>query len=383
MNINYQILARKWRPQLFKNIIGQKYIITALSNSLELGRIHQAWLFSGTRGIGKTTIARILAKGLNCKRGITSNPCRICSNCVEIEQGNFIDLYEVDAASRTKVEEMKELLESIQYLPTKGRFKIYLIDEIHMLSKHSFNSLLKTIEEPPKHIKFILATTNVDKLPDTILSRCLQFRLAILNLNEIVKYLSYILSKEKIPYENSALILIAIESQGSLRDAITLMEQIISLGKETVTVEHTKNILGVLTDDQIVNILITLLNKDIKKMELLLKQFSKPEIYWENILIGLLKLLHQISVLKISPTIWQEDYYYSIYKKRIYNIAKIMSHNDLYSYYEILLKGKKELEITPNKKMGVEMTLFRLININIKTTYKFCKENTIINNNCY
>ncbi|AAO27135.1 DNA polymerase III subunit gamma [Buchnera aphidicola str. Bp (Baizongia pistaciae)] len=368
--MNYHILAKKWRPQTFNDVIGQQYIVSAISNSLLLGRIHHAWLFFGIRGTGKTTIARILAKSLNCKLGISPNPCRKCSNCVEVEQGNFIDLYEVDAASRTKVEDMKELLDNIRYLPSKGRFKIYLIDEVHMLSRYSFNFLLKNIEEPPQHIKFILATTNLEKIPDTILSRCLQFQLKPINLNEIVACISNILHKENITYEIKALSLISQKSEGSLRDAITLTEQMISMGKGNITEKIVRKTLGMLYEDQILYILTTLLNKDLKNLVLCFKYISDTHINFENILVEILQLLHQISIIKIIPSIKLNDTKYSKNMQHaIQKIAELSNYNDIYLYYQTALLGKKELHIAPDQKISIEMTLLRMFNLNTKPIY--------------
>ncbi|MGQ7110209.1 DNA polymerase III subunit gamma/tau, partial [Escherichia sp. TWPC-MK] len=222
------VLARKWRPQTFADVVGQEHVLTALANGLSLGRIHHAYLFSGTRGVGKTSIARLLAKGLNCETGITATPCGVCDNCREIEQGRFVDLIEIDAASRTKVEDTRDLLDNVQYAPARGRFKVYLIDEVHMLSRHSFNALLKTLEEPPEHVKFLLATTDPQKLPVTILSRCLQFHLKALDVEQIRHQLEHILNEEHIAHEPRALQLLARAAEGSLRDALSLTDQAIA-----------------------------------------------------------------------------------------------------------------------------------------------------------
>ncbi|XBC37576.1 MAG: DNA polymerase III subunit gamma/tau [Buchnera aphidicola (Meitanaphis microgallis)] len=364
--MNYQILANKWRPKEFNNIIGQKYIITAICNGLQLGRIHHTWLFHGTQGTGKTTISRILAKGLSCKKGITHIPCRTCPNCKEIENGKFIDLLEVDAASRTKIEDMKELLSNINYLPVKGRFKIYLIDEIHMLSKHSFNSLLKIIEEPPEHVKFILATTNLDKVPSTILSRCLQFQLKPINTIEIFTQIKHILSKENILFEHEAIKLLSIESNGSLRNALNLTEQAISMGNEQVLTKVVKNMLGRLDSNQILKIILALLKKDQKEMLSLLEYINKVNINWEHILIEILKLLYKIAMFKKFSKIQTSCLFYEDQKENeiIYEISKISKHSDIQLYYKTILIGRKELKVAPNYQIGVEMTLLRALNLN-------------------
>ncbi|HXK00538.1 MAG TPA: DNA polymerase III subunit gamma/tau, partial [Buchnera sp. (in: enterobacteria)] len=283
--MNYQILARKWRPQSFDQVVGQKYILQAISNSLSLGQIHHAWLFSGPRGTGKTTISRLLAKSLNCIDGITSTPCRTCANCQNIEKGIFLDLLEVDAASKTKIEDIRELLDNIQYSPIQGRFIIYLIDEIHMLSKHSFNCLLKILEEPPKHVKFILATTNPEKIPRTIISRCLQFNLKELETTEIFIKLKKILNYEKIIYDIKALKIISRTASGSLRDALNLTEQAISIGKGSISIKNITNMLGTINETQSLTLTIAILQQDANKIISLINTFNIQGIHWEEVLV--------------------------------------------------------------------------------------------------
>ncbi|XBC41169.1 MAG: DNA polymerase III subunit gamma/tau [Buchnera aphidicola (Nurudea yanoniella)] len=367
--MNYKILANKWRPQEFNSVIGQKYIISAICNGLKLKRIHHTWLFHGIRGTGKTTIARLLAKSLSCEQKITQNPCRKCSNCKEIEKGKFIDLFEVDAASHTKVEDMKELLENVYYLPIKGRFKIYLIDEVHMLSKNSFNALLKIIEEPPNHIKFILATTNLEKVPKTILSRCLNFQLRPISFTKIIKKIEHILSQEHIFFEYEAIKLLSIESEGSLRDTLNLIEQAISIGNGKILTKIVQNMLGKLDNTTILNIILALLKKDFKKMFLLFQYIQKLDINWENILTEILKLLYQIAMIQTFPTI-NKDYLFfenQEINKKIYEISKISKFSDIQLYYKTILTGKKELCVAPSFRIGVEMTLLRALNLNIKS----------------
>ena len=253
----YQVLARKWRPRNFHEVMGQQHVLQALSNALDQGRLHHAYLFSGTRGVGKTTIARILAKCLNCETGITSRPCGQCSACREIDQGNFVDLLEIDAASRTKVEDTRDLLDNVQYKPARGRFKIYLIDEVHMLSRHSFNALLKTLEEPPEHVKFLLATTDPQKLPVTILSRCLQFHLKALTREQIVEQLQRVLQAEQLTCEPAALSLLAKAAQGSMRDALSLSDQAIAYGNGLLQAETVQQMLGTLDHRQLYQIIGT------------------------------------------------------------------------------------------------------------------------------
>ena len=260
--MSYQVLARKWRPQTFADVVGQEHVLTALANGLSLGRIHHAYLFSGTRGVGKTSIARLLAKGLNCETGITATPCGTCANCQEIEQGRFVDLIEIDAASRTKVEDTRELLDNVQYAPARGRFKVYLIDEVHMLSRHSFNALLKTLEEPPAHVKFLLATTDPQKLPVTILSRCLQFHLKALDVEQIRAQLEKVLLAEQITSDARALQLLARAADGSMRDALSLTDQAVSMGQGQVTTATVSQMLGTLDDEQPLAIIEALVSAD-------------------------------------------------------------------------------------------------------------------------
>ena len=264
--MSYLVLARKWRPRAFSELVGQEHVLRALVNALESGRVHHAFLFTGTRGVGKTTIARILAKSLNCETGVTSRPCGQCSACREIDEGRFVDLIEVDAASRTKVDDTRELLDNVQYLPARGRYKVYLIDEVHMLSTHSFNALLKTLEEPPPHVKFLLATTDPQKLPVTVLSRCLQFNLKRLSPGLIGKRLTDIMQAEKIDTEPEALRLVAKAADGSMRDALSLMDQVIAFGGARVSTADTRLMLGTVDHSQIVAALVALVANDGRRM---------------------------------------------------------------------------------------------------------------------
>ncbi|MDU3936407.1 MAG: DNA polymerase III subunit gamma/tau, partial [Serratia liquefaciens] len=291
--MSYQVLARKWRPQTFADVVGQEHVLTALANGLSLGRIHHAYLFSGTRGVGKTTIARLLAKGLNCETGITATPCGQCDNCREIEQGRFVDLIEIDAASRTKVEDTRDLLDNVQYAPARGRFKVYLIDEVHMLSRHSFNALLKTLEEPPSHVKFLLATTDPQKLPVTILSRCLQFHLKALDVEQIRNQLETVLQAEQITSDQRALQLIARAADGSMRDALSLTDQAIAMGQGQVTTTTVSQMLGTLDDEQPLAILEALVSADGEKVMAQVAQAASRGVDWENLLIETLALLHR------------------------------------------------------------------------------------------
>ncbi|CUX96033.1 DNA polymerase III subunit tau [Candidatus Mikella endobia] len=357
---NYQVLARKWRPQIFADVVGQKHILIALANSLLLGRIHHAYLLSGMRGVGKTTIARLLAKGLNCKIGITDMPCGQCQNCREIAQSCFVDLIEIDAASRTKVEDTRELIDNIQYVPTVGRFKVYLIDEVHMLSRYSFNALLKTLEEPPDHVKFLLATTDPQKLPATIISRCLQFHLKAIDIEQIRSYLSIILQKENIVFEQQALNLLARAAAGSMRDALSLTDQAISIGKGKISTHTVHLMLGTLNTDQSLNILESLANADGNTMLKQLALYANNGINWENLLVNMLDLLHRIAIGQLLPDQLKYEENQDI-TLRLQKLAHRLSPDDLQLYYQTLLIGRKELPFAPTPRIGVEITLLRAL----------------------
>lgn len=357
--MSYQVLARKWRPQTFADVVGQEHVLTALANGLSLGRIHHAYLFSGTRGVGKTTIARLLAKGLNCETGITSTPCGVCDNCREIEQGRFVDLIEIDAASRTKVEDTRELLDNVQYAPARGRFKVYLIDEVHMLSRHSFNALLKTLEEPPAHVKFLLATTDPQKLPVTILSRCLQFHLKALDPEQIRKQLENVLTQETIATEPRALQLLSRAADGSMRDALSLTDQAIAMGQGAVTTETVAQMLGTLDDEQPLAMLEALVSADGGQMMAQVEQAASRGVDWENLLVETLSLLHRIAMVQLLPSVL--DNHYAAIEQRLRELARVIPPVDVQLYYQTLLIGRKELAYAPDKRMGVEMTLLRAL----------------------
>ena len=357
--MSYQVLARKWRPQTFADVVGQEHVLTALANGLSLGRIHHAYLFSGTRGVGKTTIARLLAKGLNCETGITATPCGQCDNCREIEQGRFVDLIEIDAASRTKVEDTRDLLDNVQYAPARGRFKVYLIDEVHMLSRHSFNALLKTLEEPPSHVKFLLATTDPQKLPVTILSRCLQFHLKALDVEQIRNQLETVLQAEQITSDQRALQLIARAADGSMRDALSLTDQAIAMGQGQVTTTTVSQMLGTLDDEQPLAILEALVSADGEKVMAQVAQAASRGVDWENLLIETLALLHRIAMVQLLPSVL--DNHYAAIEQRLRELARTLPPTDVQLYYQTLLVGRKELAFAPDRRMGVEMTLLRAL----------------------
>ncbi|EEH1059619.1 DNA polymerase III subunit gamma/tau [Salmonella enterica] len=357
--MSYQVLARKWRPQTFADVVGQEHVLTALANGLSLGRIHHAYLFSGMRGVGKTSIARLLAKGLNCETGITATPCGVCDNCREIEQGRFVDLIEIDAASRTKVEDTRDLLDNVQYAPARGRFKVYLIDEVHMLSRHSFNALLKTLEEPPAHVKFLLATTDPQKLPVTILSRCLQFHLKALDVEQIRHQLEHILNEEHIAHEPRALQLLSRAADGSLRDALSLTDQAIASGDGQVSTQAVSAMLGTLDDDQALSLVEAVVDANGERVMSLINEAAARGIEWEALLVEMLSLLHRIAMVQLSVAALGSDM--AAIEQRMRELARTVPPGDLQLYYQTLLIGRKELPWAPDRRMGVEMTLLRAL----------------------
>ncbi|WP_130972122.1 DNA polymerase III subunit gamma/tau [Klebsiella quasipneumoniae] len=357
--MSYQVLARKWRPQTFADVVGQEHVLTALANGLSLGRIHHAYLFSGTRGVGKTSIARLLAKGLNCETGITATPCGVCDNCREIEQGRFVDLIEIDAASRTKVEDTRDLLDNVQYAPARGRFKVYLIDEVHMLSRHSFNALLKTLEEPPAHVKFLLATTDPQKLPVTILSRCLQFHLKALDVEQIRHQLEHILGEEQIAFEPRALQLLSRAADGSLRDALSLTDQAIASGEGQLTAASVSTMLGTLDDDQALSLIEALVAADGERVMVGVNDAAARGVEWEALLVEMQSLLHRIAMVQLSPSALGTDM--AAVEVRMRELARTVPPGDVQLYYQTLLIGRKELPYAPDRRMGVEMTLLRAL----------------------
>lgn len=356
--MSYQVLARKWRPGAFRAMVGQEHVLKALINALDQNRLHHAYLFTGTRGVGKTTIARILAKCLNCETGISSEPCGECGACREIAEGRFVDLIEVDAASRTKVEDTRELLENVQYAPTRGRYKIYLIDEVHMLSNHSFNALLKTLEEPPEHIKFLLATTDPQKLPVTILSRCLQFNLKNMSPEKIVEHLQHILDKEVIPYEESALWLLARAADGSMRDALSLTDQAISFGGEKITERDVAAMLGTIDHGLIQKLVDALITADAKTLLQAVEVFAEHSPDFSVALNDLLAILHRIAIAQALPEALdnsQGD------KKQLLEFASKLAPEDVQLFYQTALIGRRDLHLASTPRAGFEMTLLRML----------------------
>ena len=356
--MSYQVLARKWRPNRFGELVGQEHVVSAISNALDNNRLHHAYLFTGTRGVGKTTIARIFSKSLNCEQGLSAKPCGQCSTCKEIENGNFIDLLEIDAASRTKVEDTRELLDNVQYKPSRGRYKVYLIDEVHMLSKHSFNALLKTLEEPPPHVKFLLATTDPQKLPVTILSRCLQFNLKALSRTQISQQLDFVLGEESIPFDKEALSQLARAAQGSMRDALSLTDQAIAQGNGVVGLQIVTDMLGLMDKNQVLKLVHAVVQKDSAKVMQQVELMSNQAPDYALVLAEIMSLLHQIALTQFVPDACKLE---TISARAIFQLAKTVPAEQIQLLYQIALTGKKDLPHAADPRTGLEMTLLRML----------------------
>ena len=353
--MSYQVLARKWRPKTFADVVGQQHILTALANGLRENRLHHAYLFSGTRGVGKTSIARLFAKGLNCVNGVTAEPCGVCEHCKAIEEGNFIDLIEIDAASRTKVEDTRELLDNVQYKPVLGRYKVYLIDEVHMLSRHSFNALLKTLEEPPEYVKFLLATTDPHKLPVTILSRCMQFHLKALEQSQIAEHLGYILNQEQIPFESLALDKLASAAQGSIRDSLSLTDQAIAMSNGNITLSIVNEMLGLLDETQAIEIIYALQQGNGEKLMQVVSEVANKAGDWDELLREVAENLHKIAMQQLLPQALLTE------ADHIGFLAKHIAPQDVQFFYQVVVSGRKELSLAPTARMGAEMVLLRAL----------------------
>ncbi|MEA3292097.1 MAG: DNA polymerase III subunit gamma/tau [Pseudomonadota bacterium] len=356
--MSYQALARKWRPRFFSEVIGQNHVVSALSNALDQNRVHHAFLFTGTRGVGKTTLARIFAKALNCEQGVSSQPCGECTACRGIDEGRFMDLIEVDAASRTRVDDTRELLNNVQYTPTQGRYKVYLIDEVHMLSGHSFNALLKTLEEPPEHVKFLLATTDPQKLPKTILSRCIQFNLKALNMGKIAGQLEKILDTEEIDYEPAALTVLARSANGSVRDALSLLDQAIAFGESGVRETSVRAMLGMIDNRFLVELVDRLMEHDAAGLLETISQMVERAVDFPAALDDLLSLLHNIALYQAAPEAveWK-----NIETGEIARIAPELDSEALQLFYQIGLIGKRDLPLAPDPRTGFEMVMLRML----------------------
>ena len=353
--MSYQVLARKWRPRNFGDMVGQAHVIKALTNALDTDRLHHAYLFSGTRGVGKTTLARILAKCLNCEQGVSSTPCGECSACVGIDEGRFIDLIEVDAASRAKVEETRDLMDNVQYAPSMGRYKVYLIDEVHMFSNHSFNALLKTLEEPPPHVKFLLATTEPKKLPITILSRCLQFNLKHLTIEQISSQLGSILKKEAVEADDESIRLLAIAADGSMRDALSLLDQAISYGNGVLVEAPVREMLGTIDSAELGGLLEALIDGDALALLQRIESMAEHAPDYDTILAELLSRLQRIAVSQVLPD------NSNLVDQKDADMAIRISKEDVQLYYQIGLNGRRDLIMAPEPRSGFEMTMIRML----------------------
>jgi DNA polymerase-3 subunit gamma/tau len=356
--MSYQVLARKWRPHIFSELVGQEHVVRALSNALDNDRLHHAYLFTGTRGVGKTTIARIFAKSVNCESGVSSTPCGQCSICREVDEGRFIDLLEVDAASRTKVDQTRELLENVPYAPVRGRYKVYLIDEVHMFSGGSFNALLKTLEEPPPHVKFLLATTDPQKVPVTVLSRCLQFNLKRLPFEQISGHLQAILQREQLAFERPAVELLARGADGSMRDALSLMDQAIAFGGGSVAEADVRSMLGTVASERIHQLLHLLAAADARRLLEQVTEMADLSIDFSAALKALLALLHRIALVQSVPDALDDS---AGDREKVVELAAELDAADVQLYYQIALLGQRDLPLAPDPRSGFEMILLRMI----------------------
>ncbi len=356
--MSHQVLARKWRPQTFANIVGQEHVVTALVNALKANRLHHAYLFSGTRGVGKTTVARVLAKALSCEKGISTEPCGQCGACHSITEGRFVDLIEVDAASRTRVEDTRELLENVQYAPTRGRFKIYLIDEVHMLSGHSFNALLKTLEEPPEHVKFLLATTDPQKLPVTVLSRCLQFTLRHISTEKIAGQLEKILVSEKIDFESSALIQISESADGSMRDALSLLDQAIAYSGGQVSEQTVSQMLGTVPSEQINALIDSICDFNPAQAMERIHSLATLNVDFSKLLDQLIVIFHAAAISQAVPDYKEQV---ALFGEAIKQVSEKIAAEDIQLFYQIVLNSRKDLYLAHSPRAGFEMAVLRMI----------------------
>src|SRR5450631_381512 len=371
--MSYQVLARKWRPKRFGDLSGQEHVVRALTNAIDRGRLHHAYLLTGTRGVGKTTIARILAKSLNCVNGVTASPCGVCPACVDIDAGRFVDLLELDAASNTGIDNMREILDNARYAPTVGRYKVYLIDEVHMLSKAAFNSMLKTLEEPPAHVKFVLATTDPQKIPVTVLSRCLQFNLKQLPPALIHSHLQYVLGQENIPYEMGALNLVARAAQGSMRDALSLMDQAIAYSSGKVDEALVRTMLGSIDQSYLFDLLQTLRAGDGAGLLRIADQMTMRSVAFEAALQDMATLLHRIALAQTIPNAIAED---EPERAHLLDLAQQFSPEEIQLNYQIVIHGRKEIDLAPDEYAGFTMTLLRMLAFSPQAAGRKAEPNT-------
>jgi DNA polymerase III subunit gamma/tau len=358
--MSYVVLARKWRPKRFAEMVGQEHVLRALTNALDSGKVHHAFLFTGTRGVGKTTVARILAKSLNCEtNGVSSNPCGVCAACKEIDEGRFVDLIEVDAASRTKVDDTRDMLDNVQYAPTRGRYKVYLIDEVHMLSNHSFNALLKTLEEPPPHVKFLLATTDPQKLPVTVLSRCLQFSLKRLPATLIGERLKFIAAAENLAFEPAAIALLSRAAEGSMRDALSLLDQLIAFGGGAVNEANARSMLGTIDRGHVGRLVEAVSRGAGAALLAEVSELDRNAPDYDRALVDLATLLQRIAIVQIVPEAAPQDEEFDA--ALLTRLAQAISPEDAQLYYQIALAGRRDLNMAPEPRIGFEMTLLRML----------------------
>ena len=356
--MSYQVLARKWRPANFKQMVGQEHVLQALINALDSNRLHHAYLFSGTRGVGKTTIARIFAKSLNCEQGVSSEPCGECSSCVEIDEGRSVDLIEIDAASRTGVDDMRELLNNVQYAPTRSRYKVYLIDEVHMLSKQSFNALLKTLEEPPPHVKFLLATTDPQKVPVTVLSRCLQFNLKRMSKSQILSQLKFLTEQENVDADLTALTLLASAADGSMRDALSLLDQAIGYGGGALRQDAVESMLGTISRDYLVRLLDSLCAQQATTLLEQARAIIEHNPDYQRVCAEVIALLQQVALYQRDAKLVNDDQFDA---ELLQKYSEQWSAEEIQLYYQIMLQGRQDLLISPDEACGFEMLVLRLL----------------------
>ncbi|MDO4434364.1 MAG: DNA polymerase III subunit gamma/tau [Alysiella sp.] len=354
----YQVLARKWRPKTFADLVGQQHVVKALQNALDKGRLHHAYLLTGTRGVGKTTIARILAKSLNCETPNHGEPCGVCQSCRDIDAGRFVDLLEIDAASNTGIDNIREVLENAQYAPTVGKYKVYIIDEVHMLSKSAFNAMLKTLEEPPEHVKFILATTDPHKVPITVLSRCLQFVLRNMTAQQVAEHLTHVLKTEQIVYEPAALALLGRAAQGSMRDALSLLDQAIAMGSGSVQERDVRDMIGAVDKRYLYELLTFLMEQDGENLIAKAQEMSANAIGFDSALNDLAMLLQRLALLKTVPSAIEAD---DPERERLLHLAQYFSDEQIQLYYQCVIHGKNDLPLAPDEYAGFVMTLLRML----------------------